>query len=66
MPPENSYGNLTIPSDIAEFYRDFSYRYFSTVSSSHSADHFFNFIDYPTTFRFEITKKKKIKTLDIE
>lgn len=58
MPPENSYGNLTIPSDIAEFYRDFSYRYFSTVSSSHSAD-------YPTTFRFKVTKKK-IKTLDIE
>jgi hypothetical protein len=64
MPPEISYGNLTIPSDIAEFYRNF-YRYFSTVSSSYSADHFFNFIDYPTTFRFEITKKK-IKTLDIE
>lgn len=65
MPPENSYRSLTIPSDVAEFYRNISYRYLSTVSSSYSTDHFFNFIDYPITFRFEITKKK-IKTLDIE
>lgn len=63
MPPEISYRNLTIPIDITDFYRSFNCRYFSTVSSSY--DYFFNFIDYPTTFRLEITKKK-IKTLDIE
>ena len=46
MPPENSYGNFTIPSDIVEFYRSFC---------------FFNFIDYPDypiTFSFKVTKKK--------
>lgn len=48
MPPENSYVNFTIPSDMAEFYRSF-----------------INFIDYPITFRFKVTKKK-IKTLEIE
>lgn len=58
MPPENSYGNFTIPSDIVEFYRSFSYRYLT--------DRFFNFIDYPDyLFRFKVTKKK-IKTLEIE
>lgn len=51
MPPENSYGNFTIPSDIAEFYRSFSY--------------FIDYHDYPITFRFKVTKKK-IKTLEIE
>ena len=62
MPPENSYGNFTIPSDIAEFCRSFIYRYFSTVNSYYSTDRFFNFIDYPDypiTFRFKVTKKKK-------
>lgn len=65
MPPENSYVNFTIPSDI-EFYRSFSY--FSTVNSYYSTDRFFNladYPDYPITFRFKVTKKK-IKTLEIE
>lgn len=48
---------------MLEFYRNFNCRYFSTVSSSY--DYCFNLADYPTTFRFKITKKK-IKTLEIE